>query len=69
MKNVSKKIDSLNLKIALLYDQIRRIQDSCPHPNASKKPISNSGDWDYATTKYWYECRCPDCSKFWREPQ
>jgi hypothetical protein len=66
---IRRKVDKIQLKIALLYDQIRMIQDFCPHTNVEKIPHSNSGDYDYATTEYWYDITCSDCSKKWREPQ
>lgn len=69
MNKIKKKVNSIQLKIALLYDQLRIIQESCPHTNVEKIPFSDSGGWDYVTTKYWYDCKCQDCSKWWREDQ
>jgi hypothetical protein len=63
------KVQKLRLKINALVDQITEIQDSCDHPNATKKGCSNTGNYDPSCDSYWYDCRCPDCDKFWQEDQ
>jgi hypothetical protein len=45
------------------------LQEACPHPDATKEPKANTGNYDPSSDCYWYDCHCPDCGKFWTEDQ
>lgn len=51
--------------------EIRKInmQNECEHPNVTKTAKADTGNWCPQDDSYWYEFRCPDCSKFWTENQ
>ena len=51
--------------------EIRKInlQNECEHPNVTKTAKADTGNFCPQDDSYWYEFRCPDCGKFWTEPQ
>lgn len=53
-------------KISALIADIR---NECKHPAATRDPKSDTGNWDRSQDSYWYDCKCPDCGKFWSEDQ
>jgi transposase-like protein len=59
----------LEAKIAGLNQQLKALQTTCPHTNATKTPKSDTGNWCKADDAYWYEYKCPDCGRFWTTPQ
>ena len=61
-KTICKKID-------YWQDRLSEFQENCQHTNVVKTPKSDTGNWDKYSDSYWYEFKCPDCGKFWREDQ
>lgn len=47
----------------------RALQETCAHPNATKKYGGDTGNWDRSQDSYWIDFSCPDCRKRWREDQ
>ena len=43
------------------YKKEQELQAFCKHKNVIKTPRCG-GD---SPTRYWYECKCTDCNKFW----
>lgn len=73
MSNESEQIretkDWLNRVLKGIETQIENLQATCKHPKATKTPRANTGNYDPSADIYWYDCRCPDCDKLWREDQ
>lgn len=63
------KVLKLQAKIAVLNAQILEIQNDCIHVNVTKVPKADTGNWCRSDDEYWYDCKCADCFKFWREKQ
>lgn len=61
----------LQKQIAELTLKIRQIQEECSHPKiaVTKKPGSNTGNYDPSADSYWMDCHCLLCDKTWREDQ
>lgn len=52
------------------WDQAERdLWANCPHPDASKKYCSSTGNWDRNDDAYWIEWKCPDCGRKWSTVQ
>jgi hypothetical protein len=54
---------------AALDARIKAIQDACAHPGVVKTPKASTGNYDPHSDRYWYECKCPVCLKYWTEDQ
>ncbi len=52
-----------------LHQQIVAYQLKCKHQGVIKIPKGSTGNYDPTDDRYWYECRCGDCNKFWTENQ
>lgn len=59
-----------------LYNQLNEIQrkiesyqSKCKHEEVVKTPRSNTGNYDPNDDRYWYECKCKNCNKYWIEDQ
>lgn len=61
----STRIAKLKIKIENLRDEIKEIQESCLHQNATFKYDSDTGNWDKSQDRYWRDYHCPDCDKRW----
>ena len=60
----------ITLAIKKLEGELQHLQyNVCDHPNATKVPNCNTGNWDRNDDHYWYECKCPDCGLYWTEDQ
>lgn len=57
----------LDVSVKEMLGKVEILQDICTHPNVTKISKSNTGNYDPHGDKYWKECRCPDCDKYWRE--
>jgi hypothetical protein len=66
---IREKIQFLNKRKNKLLAQIDKIQTECSHPFVTKVHRSNTGNYDPSTDCYWDECSCPDCGKYWTQPQ
>lgn len=66
---MNKMVSDLKTKILKLSQVIQQIQEDCPHTDVKKVPKSDTGNWCPQDDSYWYECRCPECDKFWTEDQ
>lgn len=56
-------------ELKIIQGKIQVIQDNCAHSNVKKVAKSDTGNWDKSQDSYWFECSCPDCGKYWTEPQ
>ena len=62
IKGLYNQLDKLQLKI-------EAYQTKCQHSNAVKTPRADTGNYDPTNDRYWYECTCEDCNKYWIEKQ
>lgn len=69
MNSVLRKRVRIEEKLKIWREQLSILQQECAHPNAEKIFKSDTGNWDRSQDSYWKDCRCPDCGKFWTEPQ
>lgn len=67
MKTIT-QIRKYETEIGLIEKKITRLQDRCKHKSVERTPRSNTGNY-LDPDKYWYDCRCIDCDKVWREDQ
>ena len=56
-------------EIQQLQKELRRHQNKCKHKSAKKVAQSNTGNYDPSADRYWYDCKCPTCLRFYTEPQ
>lgn len=63
IKRLFRKRDEILTKIINYQDF------TCKHFNVKRTPKSNTGNWDRTDDRYWLECKCEDCDKFWTEDQ
>lgn len=68
-----KKIRAIALQLHQVIDnansRLQALKELCSHPNVTKTPKANTGNWCPDDDRYWYDCKCPDCGKFWMEDQ
>ena len=69
MTRIQRKADRLYLKWEKVWMDIKTMQDSCPHKNATKEYKSNSGNYDPMADQYWINFYCPECRKHWTTEQ
>ncbi len=62
IKGLYKKLFEIQLKI-------ESYQLKCKHINTIKTPRANTGNYDPNDDRYWFDCKCNDCNKFWTEDQ
>ena len=62
-------VAQLNRVMHRAHARLQAIREACPHPNVTRTPRSNTGNYDPSCDRYWYDCKCPDCEKFWTEDQ
>lgn len=62
IKGLYNQLNELQLKI-------KAYQTKCQHPDTLKTAMANTGNYDPNDNRYWYECKCNDCNKFWTEDQ
>lgn len=68
--NIREKKDNFDVAMNQLHEDIEKLQQICSHKNADKTPRSDTDDYDRGyNVRYWYECKCRDCDKYWEEPQ
>lgn len=68
-RTIRDRINKIKTKIEELNSQITTLQHYCLHPNVVKTAKSDTGNYDPSCNAYWFEFKCPDCGKFWTEPQ
>ena len=56
-------------KLHVLQLQLHTLQELCQHPNADKKHLGNTGNYDPSADVSWIDWRCPDCAKQWETEQ
>lgn len=66
---INEDVAKAQRKIAKWYKVLSALQDACQHEGAEKVARASTGNYDPSCDRYWYECKCPVCSKFWMEPQ
>lgn len=64
-----KIVQEINLRIKALERQKAEIQNKCSHPGHTRTARANTGNYDPFSDRYWYDCKCTLCEKFWREDQ
>lgn len=64
--NIKEQYEILLQKQAWVTARLEALRNTCLHPDAVKVYKSNCG---YGYENYWKDCTCPDCGKFWTEPQ
>lgn len=73
MPTLQESVDSLYAQKVDAEFHIKKIQDTiCTHPKemVSKETKSDTGNYDGPSgDRYWYNCRCGICRKFWTEDQ
>ena len=67
-EEIRKKRAALEKRREKYFIDKYKLEDACPHENATKKHKGNTGNYDPASDLYWTEFTCPDCGKFWTEP-
>lgn len=68
-KQVQRKRQSINVKIAKLSDQLVDLQMVCTHPDVTKQFRGDTGNYDPNADSYWINWHCPDCDKRWTTDQ
>lgn len=68
-KAIRSRKKRIDLNMGVWAMRLADLQALCRHPNAEKIARSNTGNYDPSADAYWYDCRCPDCGKFWMEDQ
>lgn len=69
MNDVRLKMNDLLVERDRIENLIVGLQRICDHVNVKKVARSNTGNYDPSADCYWYDCKCPDCDKFWMEDQ
>lgn len=67
--NIRQLTQDYEKQIEVATAGLERVRKYCPHPDAEKVAKSDTGNWDKADDKYWYDCKCWDCGKKWQEDQ
>jgi len=63
------EVDSTKKMFNMYLKHLMQLQEDCEHRGAVRVPKSDTGNWDKADDRYWYECKCPTCDKEWTEDQ
>ncbi len=69
---MSPVILALRKQIFDANEAVKAYQDDCDHNQyvVVRLPRSDAGEYDRRTkASYWYQCTCPNCDKYWEEPQ
>ena len=76
LQNLKKKQEEIASKYIALSDKIKDLaakvsflQDACEHPYVIQVARSDTGNYCKADDRYWYDLHCPDCKRYWSEPQ
>ncbi len=62
-------VKNIEQKITKLYNDIKDLQEVCPHDNLQGKFGANTGNYDRSNDSYWVDFVCQDCKKRWSEDQ
>jgi hypothetical protein len=60
-------VNKLNKRIASAQKKIKDIQSQCTHMDVVKTPKGSSGNYDPQDDRWWKECKCKICQKWWIE--
>lgn len=64
------EVARINAESIALAEELRQIQNFCQHSNVAKiNKCDSGGPMTGREGAYWRECNCPDCGKYWTEPQ
>jgi hypothetical protein len=66
-REIREKRESIQRSIDCATEDMLALREQCTHPNATKIPKSDTGNWDRSQDAYWNDCTCPDCGKHWSE--
>jgi hypothetical protein len=69
MISITKRRERLLTKSKKLSNDLLELQELCPHAKVAKVAKADTGNWCKNDDLYWYELSCPECGKFWTEPQ
>ena len=58
---VAKVVEDIHIRIGKLQDQLRKIQDTCSHPNIKVKFGGSTGNWCPDDDCHWMDVECVDC--------
>lgn len=59
----TQKVERIKAMQERLTDELRAIQDACPHTNKQGKYGGNTGNWCPQDDCYWIDVTCLDCQK------
>lgn len=65
-EEIKKLIERRRLQIKSRMQEIKELQEQCPHFGLTEVPGGDTGNWCKADDKYWYDYKCPNCGKSWR---
>jgi len=60
---------NLLAKKARINEQIKKIKDTCKHPNHSLVNKADTGNYCPQDDEYWSVCECEDCGASWKQTQ
>lgn len=66
---VTETVGFMNNDVILIEEAIEEIQESCEHPNVTKRYGANTGNYDPQSDYYYIDWKCPDCRKVWTTEQ
>jgi len=65
MAKVRAKAERLVKKLHKTQQELKALQEACPHPNRTKEHKANTGNYDPSSDRYWTVFHCPDCGNQW----
>lgn len=67
--DIRQKIIDATIKFNLQAQEYNKVLGLCTHEKITIKNKSNTGNWCSSDDRYWSECKCLVCGKFWTEDQ
>ena len=68
-KQVQRKLQTIINTMDKLSNQLAVLQETCAHPDVTKKYGGSTGNYDPSADSYWIDWHCPDCGKRWTTDQ
>lgn len=66
MNKICKQTSKIKEKIKVLENQLKEIQETCPHENAIVQKKIDTGNLCKNDDTYWVEVKCQDCGNHLR---
>lgn len=66
-RNIGRMIDKKRQRIRTIQNEIKELQEICPHSGLIETPGADTGNWDRNDDEYWTDYKCPHCGKQWRK--